>query len=156
MRRRRWWWIIGILVVVVGATIAWYLASPLFISKTVVEEFPGVTVLTRGKFVDADAFHKGSGVALIAQVNGQRLLRLEEFQVTNGPDLYVYLTAHPKPATREDVHQGFLNLGRLKGNIGAQNYEIPVGAELPQFHSVVIYCQRFHVVFATATLGGVQ
>ena len=155
MSRRRWWWIIGI-VVVVGAPIAWYLGSPLFISKTVVEEVPTVRVLSRGMFVDADAFHKGSGVALIAQAGTQRLIRLEEFQVTNGPDLYVYLAAHPKPASREDVHQGFLNLGRLKGNIGEQNYEIPAGEDLSRFHSVVIYCQRFHVVFATATLGGVQ
>lgn len=188
---RRWWWIIGI-VVAVGASVAWYLASPLFISKTVVEEFPmsakatvpegmtrqevenalmeatkqtttstdlmpaQATVLARGRFVDADAFHKGSGMALIAQVDGQRLLRLEEFQVTNGPDLYVYLAAHPKPATREDVDQGFLNLGRLKGNLGAQNYELVPGTDLSRYRSVVIYCQRFHVVFATATLGTTQ
>ena len=49
-----------------------------------------------------------------------------------------------------------MSLGRLKGNIGAQNYEIPAGTDLAAYRSVVIYCQRFHVVFATATLRRLQ
>lgn len=53
---------------------------------------------------------------------------------------------------RRNVDEGFVSLGRLKGNIGAQNYELPAGTDLGRYHSVVIYCQRFHVVFATATL----
>lgn len=46
----------------------------------------------------------------------------------------------------------FLDLGELKGNVGSQNYEIPAGTDLSIYNSVVIYCQPFHVVFATATL----
>ncbi len=37
--RKRLWWIVGILVILV-VPIAWYLGSPLFISKTVNEAFP--------------------------------------------------------------------------------------------------------------------
>jgi len=82
----------------------------------------------------------------------QRGLRFENFQVTNGPDLYVYLAVHPEPRSRQDVAPGYVSLGKLKGNIGAQNYEIPAGTDLAKYRSVVIYCQPFHVVFATATL----
>lgn len=157
--RRRLWWIIGA-VLLLGAPVVWYLGSPLFINRTVVEravpDAPAGAELARGTFADADAFHKGSGTALIARAGVAALVRLEDFRVTNGPDLYVYLAAHPKPASRDDVDEGFVSLGRLKGNIGAQNYEIPAGTDLAAYRSVVIYCQRFHVVFATATLQRLQ
>ena len=154
MRRlvRRWWWVI-VLGVAAGLPVAWYLASPLFINRIVAEEFSsGGGELTRGTFTDADGFHKGSGLARVVSVPGGSELRLEAFQVTNGPDLYVYLAAHPRPRTRSDVDEGFVSLGRLRGNIGAQAYPIPTGTELAAYHSVVIYCRAFHVVFSTATL----
>lgn len=149
--RRRRWIILGILAVLVGAPVAWYLGSPLFINRTVVEEFAGGGELARGTFVDADSFHKGSGIARLAR-GAETVLRLEEFRVTNGPDLYVYLAVHPQPRSRADVDQGFVNLGRLKGNIGAQSYTIPADTALSRYRSVVIYCRAFHVVFSTATL----
>lgn len=150
--RRRWWRLL-ILAVVAGAPIAWYLASPLFLNR-VVEEAPvgGAGELARGAFVDADSFHKGSGTALIVQDGAQRVLRFEDFQVTNGPDLYVYLAKHPQPRSRQEVAQGYVSLGKLKGNIGPQNYAIPGDVDLTRYRSVVIYCQPFHVVFSTATL----
>lgn len=188
MRRRWLWWVIAV-IVLVGAPLAWYVGSPLFISRTVVEEFPmsatatlpegmtreqaetelmeaskqtsaaseampaaEVATLAKGTFTDADAFHKGSGTALIARVGADRVLRLEEFRVTNGPDLYVYLAAHPQPRSRAELEQGHVSLGRLKGNIGSQNYPIPSSLRLDAYQSVVIYCRRFHVLFSTATL----
>jgi hypothetical protein len=66
--------------------------------------------------------------------------------------LHVILTKHPAPASRSDVGEDYIDLGSLKGNQGNQNYEIPVGTDLSQYQSVVIYCVPFHVVFATATL----
>lgn len=149
-RRRRW--ILGILAATVGAPVAWYLGSPLVINRTVVEEFQGGGTLAHGTFTDADSFHKGSGLARLARSGAEAVLRLEEFRVTNGPDLYVYLAVHPQPRSRADVDQGFLTLGRLKGNIGAQSYALPVGTDLSRYRSVVIYCRAFHVVFSTARL----
>ncbi len=110
-------------------------------------------LISTGQFVGADDFHQGSGsVGLYRLADGSHVLRFEEFEVTNGPDLHVLLSAHPKPENRSDVMQGYLDLGKLKGNIGNQNYEIPLGTDLSGFQSVVIYCQPFHVVFASADL----
>jgi hypothetical protein len=113
----------------------------------------GPVVVLQGQFKDADSFHKGSGKATIYQLpDGSHVLRLEEFSVTNGPDLHVLLAGNPAPTGRDDLGE-YLDLGSLKGNMGNQNYEIPADADLSQFESVVIYCIPFHVVFSTATLG---
>ena len=111
-------------------------------------------VLSKGTFQDADRFHQGSGQAAIYRgPDGSHLLRLENFQVTNGPDLHVILSPSPVPESRDDVHQpGYLDLGSLKGNVGNQNYEIPADADVKALSSVVIYCSPFHVVFSVALL----
>ena len=44
----------------------------------------------------------------------------------------------------------FVDLGRLKGNIGAQNYAIPASVDLGAYRSVVVWCKRFGVPFAAA------
>jgi hypothetical protein len=110
--------------------------------------------LGSGTFGVVDAIHKGSGTATIYTLpDGERVLRFEDFNVTNGPDLYVYLSGHPAPRSSEQLHEGAdFEVARLKGNIGNQNYELPADLDLSQFKSVVIYCRRFSVVFSTAEL----
>ena len=115
-----------------------------------VDEEP--TILSQGEFQGVDNFHQGSGRATIFELaDGDRLLRFENFMVTNGPGLVVLLAAGDAPLEREDLGT-YLSLGPLKGNIGDQNYEITEGTELGLYRSVVIYCEPFHVVFATAGL----
>ena len=117
-------------------------------------ETPEFTAVAAGRFRDADNFHRGSGSATIYRQadGGGGVLRLEDFRVTNGPDLRVILTPSANPERRGDVLQdGHVRLGRLKGNIGDQNYEIPPDADLDSFGSAVIYCMPFSVVFSVAT-----
>ncbi len=152
-----------IIVVIVGLGAAWWLGSPLFINNTVNEAFPisqqqtveqSTTAVITGGFRDADSFHKGSGKADIYQVeDGSYVLRFEDFNVTNGPDLHVYLAKHPDPTTSGEVNDnGYLDLGAIKGNQGSQNYSIPAGTDISLYKSVVIYCQPFHVIFSVAPL----
>jgi Electron transfer DM13 len=100
-----------------------------------------------GNFVGSgDGFHKAEGVAkLITLVDGKTFLRLENLKATNGPDLYVYLS------TGKDVSD-IVNLGRLKGNIGNQNYEIPAGSNLSKYDTVLIWCKAFSTLFGSAKL----
>ena len=211
--------ILIILAVAVGAPIAWWLGSPLFIDQSVDEAFPldipdaeavaampeveklevmqrveqempteeeiaampdeqrntleqklmevaavmpdkGMDepmpdepqVVVAGQFHDADSFHKGSGSATIYRLaDGSHVLRFEEFSATNGPDLHVLLATAASPTSSSDLGD-YTDLGQLKGNIGNQNYEIPTDVDVSQYHSVVIYCKPFHVVFAVASL----
>lgn len=115
---------------------------------------PQPVLLAGGQFGGADSFHKGEGKARVFRLSdGALVLRLEEFKVTNGPDLYVYLSGHPAPRSGSQVHEGrALEIARLKGNIGNQNYALPPNVDLSKFKSVVIYCKQFSVVFSTAEL----
>ena len=107
-----------------------------------------------GQFQDADRFHQGSGSATVYDVGGgQLVLRLDEFRVTNGPDLRVLLANAPNPEGHSDLADaGYVELGKLKGNVGSQNYEIPDDFDLAKAQSVVIYCNPFRVVFSVASL----
>lgn len=125
--------------------------------KTMEEAIPEAAgepvALVSGEFMDADSFHMSSGTATIFQLpDGRFILRFENFEATNGPDLHVVLSEHPNPSNHDELGANYLDLGSLKGNIGNQNYEIPSGMDLSAYKSVVIYCQPFQVVFATATL----
>lgn len=113
--------------------------------------------LKSGEFHDQDRFHKGSGKAGVYRLpDGSYLLRLEDFKVTNGPDLRVILTPGANPEGPGDVTApGHVELAKLKGNIGNQNYVVPADADISSFQSVVIYCKPFRVIFSVAPLADV-
>jgi Electron transfer DM13 len=108
-----------------------------------------------GSFTQIDVLHDAQGTATIYQMpDNSKVLRFEDFRVSNGPDLRVVLSASVNPLTTEEVELNDLDLelGRLKGNVGNQNYEIPADVDLSLYQSVVIYCRAFNVVFSTAPL----
>jgi hypothetical protein len=116
---------------------------------------PGeIVTLARGTF--GERSHPGEGTAVVLNDGSeQRFLRFEDdFATDNGPDLFVYLTTADADAPAGDfgVDGQFVNLGRLSGNVGSQNYEIPVGLDLAEFDTVVVWCDRFSVAFTTADL----
>lgn len=88
--------------------------------------------------------HQATGKAEVITVGDISFLRFEDFEVTNGPDLHVYMTKNG------DVDTG-IDLGKLKGNKGSQNYELS-GINTNVYDTVVIYSQPFRVYFASATL----
>lgn len=114
--------------------------------QTVQEQAVEGSVVLIGSFQGADAIHQGSGKVSVIQQTTQQTLRLEEdFSVTAGPDLFVWLT--------KAGGAGHIELGRLKGNRGSQNYAIPSGTNLSEYSKVVIWCKAFGVLFASANFG---
>ena len=102
----------------------------------------------RGTFHGEDDFHFGRGTARLFATDDGLFVRFEDFQVRNGPDLYVYLS----PAAGGYARKGNLELGRLKASEGNQNYRLPAGTDPSAYRSVVIWCKQFAVQFAVATL----
>ena len=101
-----------------------------------------------GSFSGADDFHFGRGTAhLIETAPGVFVVRLEDFAVRNGPDLFVYLSP-----SADGYAKGAVELAPLKADKGNQNYEVPAGVDPTVAGSVVIWCKQFSVLFATAPL----
>ena len=148
----------GLAVIVAIALWAAFRPERLFVNAKVNEAMPAgfanvsQTVLSSGSF--HSVAHESKGNASIYQLaNGKRILRFTNFETSNGPDVHVYLVAANDASDSETVKQaGFVELGSLKGNIGEQNYDIPVDADLAKYRAVTIWCKRFSVNFGTAPL----
>ena len=99
--------------------------------------------------------HAAHGNALLVRLaDGSLIVRFEQFEVENGPDLRVYLSTAQPDGPPSALDDDFLDLGGLKGNIGDQNYVIPDGTDLARYRSVSVWCRRFSVGFAVAPVDG--
>ena len=155
--------VIALSLAIVGISIGF--ASPLFFNTTIDESLPTRSMMEEemvgepmmdakaysGMFVGAnDGIHNAEGESKVIPLDdGERVLRLENFKSTNGPDLYVYLATDKKAVD-------FVDLGRLKANIGNQNYDIPSGVDLEKYNNVLIWCKSFSVLFGSAELTSSQ
>ena len=109
-------------------------------------------VLAKGEFHNADK--SGKGTATVYQLaDGKRVLRLSNFETDNGPDLHVRLIAADDAKDTASVAKAdYVEVAKLKGNKGAQNYELPEKVDLGKYRVVSIWCNRFSVNFAAAPL----
>jgi Electron transfer DM13 len=100
--------------------------------------------------------HPTSGRATIYEASdGARYLRLSDFMTSNGPDVHVVLARSDDSDLGREIVKGDLDhveLGRIKGNQGDQNYELPESVDLEKYNAAVIFCERFHVIFGLARM----
>jgi hypothetical protein len=100
--------------------------------------------------------HSTSGRASIYVGSGGKMtLRLSNFKTSNGPDVHVLLIAAKDAQDNDNFLMNNVErveLGKLKGNEGDQNYDIPAGTDLAKYHTVAIYCERFNATFGAAPL----
>lgn len=95
-------------------------------------------------------FQKGpwgtvSGTAKVVIINGKLQLRLEGFNSTSGPDLYVYISRELEPLN-------FLRLGKLKALSGDQLYDINGNPNFMEYPYVLVHCEKFNHLFGSALL----
>lgn len=112
---------------------------------------PEIVTLVEGEFMSRS--HPTEGRVLVLNDGSeQRFLRFENFRTDNGPDLNVWLSSAPPDAPVRDFLNDWIDLGDLKGNVGAQNYEIPPSVDLERYSTVLVWCVRFSVAFGAAGL----
>jgi hypothetical protein len=154
--RRKWVWIaIGLPILIV----AWLAFRPekLWINRRVNEPAPFAS-RSEARPIFAGQLegkaHPTSGRATIYEsLGGERYLRLTDFTTSNGPDVHVVLARAEDPALDQKTVKGnldYVELGKLKGNQGDQNYEVPAAVDLQKYNAVVIFCERFNAVFGVA------
>ena len=153
---------IGIGIGVAVLVAAWWAFRPelIFIDRTVSEPLTvgtaegdalGAVLMATGPFTSQA--HDTVGNASVYDLGGKQILRLTDFETSNGPDVRVYLVAASTVADNETVEStGFIDLGPMKGNIGDQNYDLPADTDLDRYRSVSIWCARFGVSFGAAPL----
>lgn len=138
-------------IVAVGLVVVWWLASPLFLNSEVSEDMPvapmgEVIQMMRSGTFEGLEFHHAEGTATLIQSGDQWYVRFEDdFMVTNGPDLFVHFG-------KDGAYVAEARLGKLKGNIGSQNYLVPEGINPEDFNEVWIWCRAFSVPFGKALL----
>ena len=109
--------------------------------------------LASGEFQRLDALHWGEGTATIYELtDARRILRFENFTSAPGGDVRVYLARDPLPLSALELGNDFLDLGRLKGNVGDQRYFLPADHDLGVYNSTVIFCRQFDQVITVARL----
>ncbi|GGR89899.1 hypothetical protein GCM10010252_31010 [Streptomyces aureoverticillatus] len=159
-------------VVIAGVGLYWFQPWKLWVDETVRDPFPaaasasaparsgeptaaGPEELAKGQLISHE--HETSGsVRVLRLADGTRVLRLTNLETSNGPDLRVWLSdAEVKPG--KDGWHVFddgrhVNLGKLKGNKGDQNYTLPADVDLNRYSSVTIWCDRFDVSFGATEL----
>ncbi|MEU9374439.1 DM13 domain-containing protein [Streptomyces sp. NPDC048255] len=176
--RRRGRLLVGAVIagaVVLGAGLYWFQPWKLWQDETVRESLPagaaapkapagpgggsasaaGPRTVASGELISHEHATTGT-VKVVRLADGSHTLRLENLDTSNGPDLRVLLSDAP---VKEGVagwrvfdDGKYLTLGKLKGNKGDQNYELPPGVDLAQYTSVSIWCDRFDVSFGAAAL----
>jgi hypothetical protein len=121
----------------------------------------GPVILATGKFIDKKnsgaglANDHGSGnVSIGRTAGGTYLIYFDHLNVTNGPDLHVYLAPTSNSTDAEQVKSTGVDLGTLAATEGSLNVTIPaeIGKNLTKYHSVVIVCKTFSVIFTTAPI----
>lgn len=151
--------IIITIVILVALVLGFWTISPFFIDKVVTESLPMMVVgevevmpkkVAGGSFVGFDKIHNGKGEVSVYELDGKRFLRFEEgFDVNNGPDLYVGFGYKGEYVKGSEI-------SKLKGNIGAQNYDLGEDFSLEKFDSVYVWCKAFSVPFIKADFQSVQ
>jgi len=133
--------------------------APAFVSTATSAPSTGATATTAPAATTlSGVFDHRAGVDTVAgnatlgkTSDGKVILRFENLNSANGPDLHVYLSKQASPATTQQVMDG-VEVGKLKATTGASNYEVAASTDITQFKSVVIYCKSFSVVFGYANL----
>jgi len=89
--------------------------------------------------------HEVKGSAKLIDTGSQKILRFEDFETINGPELHIYLS--------DDLgNEDFVDLGVIKATKGNVNYEIPDDIDIDKYNNVLVWCKPFGVLFSSASL----
>jgi len=86
-----------------------------------------------------------SGMATVYNQDGKLVLALENMNISNGPQLHVYLSKEVQPVN-------FIDLGPLQSTLGNQLYNITGSPDLAQYKYALIHCKKYNHLFGSAKL----
>lgn len=129
------------LLPVLGLLISCQEEGELTKTKSVIVLTEGAILRYQGVFEPTSGINV-SGDAKIYLEEGQFKVNLENFNISSGPDLKVYLSKAATPTQ-------FVNLGNLTSQTV---YPIPSSVDVSSYSHVLIHCQQYDHLFAIAPL----
>lgn len=113
----------------------------------------GRVIVVTGNFIPASNAVRADGQLTIFELaDGRRLVRFDEFAVTNAPAMTVWLTESREPVDQETLESAgtHQSLGELQGNVGSQNFEIAAQTDLDRYNSIAIFSEELGVIIGYA------
>lgn len=86
-----------------------------------------------------------SGMAIVYSQDGKLILALQNMNISNGPQLHVYLSKEVQPVN-------FIDLGPLQSTRGNQLYNIPGSPDFSQYRYALVHCKKYNHLFGSAKL----
>lgn len=116
------------------------------------EGMAAAPVLRQGAFYPVEKEAKGTA-RLYQRADGTLILRLEDLEVTNNVDLFVWVSEAASPHTSaEAVAAPHTVLGNLKATVGSQSYVLPADLPVANAKSIVIWCEPIAIAYGAAAL----
>ena len=116
-------------------------ASTVVINETVDTS----AVLKYSGLFTSGPFGTVTGKAEVYELNATFVLKISNFNTTNGPALHVYLSKEAMPVN-------YIDLGSLKSTNGSQVYNIPAMPDFSQYKYISIHCVDFNHLFGSALI----
>lgn len=89
--------------------------------------------------------HPASGSVRVVETPDEKIIRYENYNGTNGPDLKIYLS--------NDLEaRDFVDLGPSRANTGNINYSVPLNVDINDYQYVLTWCEAFGVLFDYAKI----
>ncbi|MCT4617636.1 MAG: DM13 domain-containing protein [Candidatus Gracilibacteria bacterium] len=107
------------------------------------EKVPEIITSHKGDFIAAE--HEVKGEAKLILSGEDAVIRFENFDTINGPDLFIYLGADLKA-------KDFIDLGKIKGTKGNINYTVDSNIDFDKYKYVMVWCKPFSALFSYAEL----
>ena len=89
--------------------------------------------------------HSVKGRVLLIENEQEKILRFEDFETDNGPNLHIYLSTS---LGDED----FIDLGKIRATKGNVNYTVDASVDTTKYNKVLVWCVPFGVIFSYAEL----
>lgn len=89
--------------------------------------------------------HSATGNIRVVETPEEKIIRYEDYDGTNGPDLKIYLS---KDLDAND----FIDLGPSRANKGNVNYSVPLDVDIDAYQYVLTWCEAFGVLFDYAKI----
>jgi hypothetical protein len=145
-------------VIVVGGSLVMFAAVPSVDAVVAARQLPpafvqaaaGEEVVAQAPIRSTGKYRASGDALLVRRTDGSLLVRLQNLDMDDGPALRLHLVRGRDQKSPE----GGADLGPLKATRGTHDYAVPAGApvDLQGGTTVLVYCHKFHVPFANATL----